>query len=193
MNPGRLYVGALVGLNPGSTHRRRPTRDEHDRLRALHGEGLADEMMRGPWTFEGWRGGLASCLRVGEPEATVLVHHNDLRTATVEGLAPWRRGPIATPVSTRACLLQALLVGPGYGGVLISRVKAVGLELEQGSVYPTLRTLAREGLIELAGAPQTPRRGGRPEITYRLTADGVVQARKDRGVLAALVALEEPR
>ena len=193
MNLGRLYVGALVGLNPGSTHRRRPTRDEHDHLRTLHGEALADEMMRGPWTFEGWRDGLASCLRVGEPEAAVLVHHNDLRTATVEGQAPWRRGPIATPVSTRATLLQALLAGPGHGGVLILRVKAVGLDLEQGSVYPTLRTLAREGLIELAGAPQAPRRGGRPEITYRLTPDGLVQARKDRGVLAALVALEEPR
>lgn len=193
MNPAHLQLGALVGLNPGSTHRRSPTSAEHARLQTIHGEALAAEMMRGSWTFEGWDRGLARLSRVGEPEATVVVHHNDLRAAPIDGHSPWRRGPVSVPVSTRCCLLQVLLAGPGHGGGVMARFKAaIGFELEQGSVYPTLRALARDGLVEATQRdPQPSRHGGRPVVTYRLTPEGVAQARKDRELLAALAALED--
>lgn len=193
MNPAHLRLGALVGLNPGSTHRRSPTAAEHARLQDLHGEALAAEMMRGPWTFEGWQGDLARLSRVGEPAADVVVHHNDLRAAPIDGHSPWRRGPVSVPVSTRCCLLQVLLAGPGHGAVVMASFRAaVGFALEQGSVYPTLRALARDGLVEAAQRdPQPSRRGGRPVVTYRLTEAGVAQARKDRGLLATLAGLED--
>jgi len=192
MNPANLRIGALVGLSFSATLQRKATRTEYARLRDFHGEAIADTIIRGAWTFEGWTRGLACLTRVGSPEATVVVHHSDLRTAPIEGEHPWRRGPVTAPALTRTCLLQALLVGPEHGFGLIARVKTTGLELEQGSVYPTLRALARVGLIEMVGPPLPSKRGGHPRSVYRLTPAGEAQARKDRGVLLALASLEPP-
>jgi DNA-binding PadR family transcriptional regulator len=52
------------------------------------------------------------------------------------------------PISTRAALLQALSVKSGYGLEIITRIrKEVGVILGQGSVYPTLTSLEKAGLV----------------------------------------------
>lgn len=52
------------------------------------------------------------------------------------------------PISTRAALLQALSVKSGYGLEIITRIrKEVGVILGQGSVYPTLTSLEKDGLV----------------------------------------------
>jgi PadR family transcriptional regulator PadR len=80
-----------------------------------------------------------------------------------------------TPVSAKAALLQVLISGEGYGLDLIERVKTRtkgAVVLGAGSVYPALRELEREGLVESYTADASPERGGRPRVYYRITADG---------------------
>jgi PadR family transcriptional regulator, regulatory protein PadR len=79
------------------------------------------------------------------------------------------------PVTAKAALLQALISGPGFGLDLIDRVKKKTngqLELGQGSVYPALRDLEREGLARSWDGDPLPERGGRPRRYYELTAEG---------------------
>ncbi|HVF58249.1 MAG TPA: PadR family transcriptional regulator [Thermoanaerobaculia bacterium] len=79
------------------------------------------------------------------------------------------------PVNAKAALLQALISGSGYGLELIDRVaeKTQGqIRLHQGSVYPALRSLEREGLIGSYRGDPLPERGGRPRRYYKLTAEG---------------------
>lgn len=79
------------------------------------------------------------------------------------------------PVNAKAALLQALISGPGYGLELIERVakKTEGkIALHEGSVYPALRALEREGLVRSYGGDPLPERGGRPRRYYELTAEG---------------------
>lgn len=80
------------------------------------------------------------------------------------------------PVTTKAALLQALVSGPGFGLQLIERVteRTRGkISLHQGSIYPALRDMEREGLLESYNGDEViPERGGRPRRYYRLTAKG---------------------
>jgi PadR family transcriptional regulator PadR len=79
------------------------------------------------------------------------------------------------PVNAKAALLQALTSGQGYGLELIDRVaeKTQGkIRLHEGSVYPALRALEREGLIGSHRSDPLPERGGRPRRYYELTAEG---------------------
>lgn len=79
------------------------------------------------------------------------------------------------PVNAKAALLQALISGPGYGLELIERVaqKTEGkIALHEGSVYPALRTLEREGLVRSYSSDPSPERSGRPRRYYELTAEG---------------------
>ncbi|MGK4001116.1 PadR family transcriptional regulator [Sorangium sp. So ce1036] len=95
------------------------------------------------------------------------------------------------PVTAKAALLQALISGPGYGLDLIERVKAQTkgkLSLGQGSVYPALRELEREGLVESYEADPTPERGGRPRRYYKLNALGAKVAMEHREVALGLFA-----
>jgi PadR family transcriptional regulator PadR len=87
------------------------------------------------------------------------------------------------PVTAKAALLQALVRGPGYGLDLIERVKKQTngkLVLGQGSVYPALRELERERLLETYEGEPLPERGGRPRRYYRLNALGVKAAMEQR-------------
>ena len=80
-----------------------------------------------------------------------------------------------SPITAKAALLQALASGPGYGLDLIERVEKRtrgALILGQGSVYPALRDLEREGLLDSYEGPPTPERGGRPRRYYKLSAFG---------------------
>lgn len=94
-----------------------------------------------------------------------------------------------SPVTTRAALLQALCGGPGYGLELIDRVEQrTGMKLHQGSIYPALRAMEREGLLESYERSEAlDERGGRPRRYYQLTAEGRRAAHDDRKVLAGFV------
>lgn len=79
------------------------------------------------------------------------------------------------PVTARAALLQALLDGPGYGLELTERIAARTngrVALRDGSVYPALRAMEREGLLRSWESAPLPDRGGRPRRYYELTAEG---------------------
>ncbi len=97
-------------------------------------------------------------------------------------------------VNARAALLQALVARPGYGLDLIERVRERtngDLVLGQGSVYPALRGLEREGFVRTFEGPPLEERGGRPRIYYELTAEGLRVAREQRGAALALFSLVE--
>ena len=92
------------------------------------------------------------------------------------------------PVSAKAALLQALISKPGYGLDLIERVKDRtngALLLHQGSIYPALRALEREGLLRSWDGETTPERGGRPRRYHELTAEGRRAAFRAQQVFAA--------
>lgn len=80
-----------------------------------------------------------------------------------------------TPINAKAALLQALVRGEGYGMELIERVKKQtkgSMELGNASVYPALRALEAEGLVESYESEPMPERGGRPRRYYKITALG---------------------
>lgn len=94
-----------------------------------------------------------------------------------------------TPISAKAALLQALVRGSGYGLELIDRVKKQtkdAVQLGNASVYPALRALEREGLIDSYEGDPLPERGGRPRRYYKLTALGAKAATENRKTALAL-------
>ncbi len=94
-----------------------------------------------------------------------------------------------SPVTAKAALLQALISGPGYGLDLIERVKKQtkgAVELGQGSVYPALRDLEHDGLLESYEGEAPPERGGRPRRYYKLTALGAKAATAQQEVVFGL-------
>jgi PadR family transcriptional regulator, regulatory protein PadR len=95
-----------------------------------------------------------------------------------------------TLIDVRTSLLLALMRGDSYGLELIQRIKddtngrAMLLE---GRVYPALRELERDGLLESYEGERLPERGGRPRIYYKLTAEGRRTARQDAKALLGLL------
>ena len=99
-----------------------------------------------------------------------------------------------SPVTAKAALLQALASGPGYGLDLIERVKKqtnMAVELGQGSVYPALRDLEEDGLLESYEGEPMPERGGRPRRYDKLTALGAKAAMVQREVVFGLFGMPE--
>jgi PadR family transcriptional regulator PadR len=100
------------------------------------------------------------------------------------------------PITAKAALLQALVSGPGYGLDLIERVQTQTkgkLVLGQGSVYPALRDLERDGLLESYESEPLPERGGRPRRYFKLTTLGTRKAREQRLTIARLFDLSDVR
>lgn len=98
------------------------------------------------------------------------------------------------PLNAKAALLQALISGPGFGLELMERVKdrsSGQLMLHQGSVYPALRSLEREGLVRSYDGESVAERGGRPRRYYELTAAGAKAATRQRGVLMGFLQAAE--
>ena len=86
------------------------------------------------------------------------------------------------PIDIKVALLQALVQGDSYGLELIDniRTKSGGrFVLQQGRVYPALRGLEVEGLLESYDGEPLPERGGRPRRYYRITAEGRRVAQED--------------
>lgn len=94
------------------------------------------------------------------------------------------------PVSAKVALLEALVAGPGYGLDLIERVttRTGGkMVLGQGSVYPALRELEREGLISSYQSNESlSDRGGRPRKYYKLNTKGAKAVMEHHKVVLGL-------
>ena len=93
-------------------------------------------------------------------------------------------------IDTRLALLQAFTHGESYGLEIIDRVKKLSngkIKIPQGRVYPALRALEAEGMLESYDGPPLPERGGRPRRYYRITAAGERAARQDAKALYALL------
>jgi PadR family transcriptional regulator PadR len=102
---------------------------------------------------------------------------------------------VDSPISAKAALLQALIPKDGYGLDLIDRVyeRTNGLvKLHQGSVYPALRALEREGLVKSYESEPLPERGGRPRRYYKITALGRRAALEQGRAVVSFFALPEP-
>lgn len=96
---------------------------------------------------------------------------------------------MVAPLNAKTALLQVLGFGDGYGLELIERVKDRTdgrVILHQGSVYPALRALERQGLVESYEGKPIPERGGRPRIYYTLTREGRGVAREQHEIVAGL-------
>jgi PadR family transcriptional regulator, regulatory protein PadR len=68
------------------------------------------------------------------------------------------------------CLLAVMDEGPAYGYEMTKRLRARGLStVGEGSIYPLLGRLEREGLVETYRAASN---GGPPRKYYRPSAEG---------------------
>ncbi|HYO56788.1 PadR family transcriptional regulator [Archangium sp.] len=80
-----------------------------------------------------------------------------------------------TPLSTRTAILMVLMHDRSFGLEIIEKVRAHTdgqLVLNEGSVYPALKALEREGLVRSFEGEPLPERGGRPRRYYELTGEG---------------------
>lgn len=78
-------------------------------------------------------------------------------------------------IDSKTALLQALLSADGFGLELMDRVREMtggAVKLGPGTIYPALRDLERDGLVETYRADPLPERRGRPRIYYTLTGEG---------------------
>jgi PadR family transcriptional regulator PadR len=68
------------------------------------------------------------------------------------------------------CLLAVIAEGPAYGYEMTRRLRARGLlSVAEGSIYPLLGRLERDGLV---AAYRAPSNGGPPRKYYRLSPRG---------------------
>jgi PadR family transcriptional regulator, regulatory protein PadR len=68
------------------------------------------------------------------------------------------------------CLLAVMQDGPAYGYEMTRRLRGRGLSIVgEGSIYPLLGRLEREGLVETYRAASN---GGPPRKYYRASRDG---------------------
>jgi PadR family transcriptional regulator PadR len=85
-------------------------------------------------------------------------------------------------IDVRTALLQALVSGDSYGLELIDRVRESTkghVLLLEGRIYPALRELESDGMLESYEGPPLRERGGRPRRYYKLTAEGRKVARQE--------------
>ena len=66
-----------------------------------------------------------------------------------------------------ACLL--ILREPGYGYGLLERLEAVGVEVDANTLYPMLRRLEKQGLLD----SQWDTEGARPRKYYVTSGQGI--------------------
>lgn len=95
-----------------------------------------------------------------------------------------------TPVSARTAILMLLMGGRGFGLEIIERVRERTdgrICLNEGSVYPALKALEREGLLRGVDGEPLTERGGRPRRYYELTGEGRKVAREQRAALLNLL------
>jgi transcriptional regulator len=77
------------------------------------------------------------------------------------------------PGALEIMILQSLRLRPMHGYALVKHIKQVSdnqLQVEEGSLYPALQRMLREGLLEAETGLSAK---GRPTRIYRLTDAGV--------------------
>lgn len=77
------------------------------------------------------------------------------------------------PGALEIMILQSLRLRPMHGYALVKHIKQVSddlLQVEEGSLYPALQRMLREGLLESETGVSAK---GRPTRIYRLTAAGL--------------------
>jgi PadR family transcriptional regulator, regulatory protein PadR len=77
------------------------------------------------------------------------------------------------PGALEIMILQSLELKPMHGYALVKHIKQVSdnmLQVEEGSLYPALQRMLREGLLEAETGISAK---GRPTRIYRLTSAGV--------------------
>jgi PadR family transcriptional regulator len=77
------------------------------------------------------------------------------------------------PGALEVMILQSLRVRPMHGYALVKHIKEVSenlLQVEEGSLYPALQRMLREGWLEAETGVSSK---GRPTRIYRLTDAGV--------------------
>ena len=94
------------------------------------------------------------------------------------------------------CLLAVMEEGPAYGYEMTKRLRARGLSIVgEGSIYPLLGRLEREGLVETHRAPSDdgpPRKYYRPSREgRRALAAGVSEWRAARDAIDAVLSVVE--
>ncbi len=95
-----------------------------------------------------------------------------------------------TPISARTAILMSLIGGRGFGLEIIQRVRERSngkIVLNEGSVYPALKALERDGLLRSYDGEPMPERGGRPRRYYELTGEGRRVATEQRTALLNLL------
>lgn len=96
-------------------------------------------------------------------------------------------------MNAKAAVLQAL-DHPAHGLEVIRRLEertGGRVRLKQGSVYPALRQLERDGLVR-GWIPRASRARGRPRRYYELTLKGVQAASDLRAAMSSLVRAAPP-
>jgi PadR family transcriptional regulator PadR len=76
-------------------------------------------------------------------------------------------------------ILQSLRLKPMHGYALVKHIKEVSenlLQVEEGSLYPALQRLLREGMLESEIGVSAK---GRPTRIYRLTDEGIRHLEKE--------------
>jgi PadR family transcriptional regulator, regulatory protein PadR len=77
------------------------------------------------------------------------------------------------PGALELMILQSLRFRPMHGYALVKHIKQVSgdlLQVEEGSLYPALQRLLREGLLESEAGTSAK---GRPTRIYRVTSAGL--------------------
>jgi transcriptional regulator len=83
------------------------------------------------------------------------------------------------PGALEIMILQSLRVRPMHGYALVKHIKEVSndlLQVEEGSLYPALQRMLREGWLESETGTSSK---GRPTRVYRLTDAGVRHLEKE--------------
>lgn len=92
-------------------------------------------------------------------------------------------------LSARVALRQALRQGPGYGRLLMRRIRqATGgqASLAPGSVYPALRALEADQQVRSWRVTGGKARGARSRTYYELTVRGIREAEREAQALAGI-------
>jgi PadR family transcriptional regulator, regulatory protein PadR len=95
-----------------------------------------------------------------------------------------------SPISARTAILSVLFSEQSFGLEIIEKVRERThgrIVLNEGSVYPALKALEREGLVRSFEGPPLAERGGRPRRYYELTAEGRRAATEQRKALLSLL------
>jgi len=99
--------------------------------------------------------------------------HNRYVRPIIAGMAKNPKHRDLFPGALEIMILQSLRLKPMHGYALVKHIKQVSddlLQVEEGSLYPALQRMLKEGWLEARTGTSAK---GRPTRIYRLTAAGI--------------------